>query len=522
MQRRQTQAKSGQTEPGQATTGQMEPGQEERSKTESGQAESGRGLTRFSRKLKGLGSMLTRYVGAAIGVGVCLLVLNFSLMVQFVLSCQNQPAIKDRVITIANGVEVQPDGAITVSPEARQALQERYAWAMLLNPTGEVIWSDRMPDELPRRYTVADVAAFSRWYLGDYPVYCWENDAGLVVLASAPGTEWKYLVIEQETTIRAMGRWLPSVLLLNLLTAFVLALLMGWQMYRAMSPVAQGLSDLAAGHPVELKERGVLWLLASHLNRASAQLRQQQYALQQRDRTRTEWIAGVSHDIRTPLSLVQGLSAQLAADGSLSADTQRKAEQICVQSQKIGRLVRDLNLASKLIYAVQPLHVTRFRPAALVRTVAAELLNSLDGLREPSDGAVSLVVDIPSALSQLTAHGDEALLTRAIENVLRNSIAHNRGAITLQLALTALPEGWSLAITDDGSGLSDETLARLRTPLTGEIPAHGLGLVLVQQIMRAHGGTACFVNQHPGLRVTLTVPDIPPSFRTAPSGFSPA
>lgn len=508
MQERQSQTKQGQMN---ANPAKQNPGRQKPS-------EHGRVLARFSRKLKGLGSMLTRYVSAAVGIGICLLVLNFGLMAQFVLSCQNHPAIKDRVITISNGIEVQPTGIITVSPEARQALDERYAWAMLLNPAGEVIWSDRMPEELPQRYTVTDVAAFSRWYLGNYPVYCWENPAGLVVLASAPGTEWKYLLIEQEETIHEMGKWLPSVLILNLLTMLLLALLMGWQMYRAMSPVAQGLSELAEGNPVELKERGVLWLLASHLNRASAQLQQQQQALQQRDRTRTEWIAGVSHDIRTPLSLVQGLSAQFAADSNLSADTRRKAEQICVQSQKIGRLVQDLNLTSKLIYAVQPLHVTSFRPAALVRTVAADLLNSLDSLRNPFDDSVNLSVDIPPALSSLTVQGDEALLTRAIENVLRNSITHNWGAITLQLTLTALADVWSLTILDDGCGLSDETLARLRTPLTGEIPAHGLGLVLVQQIMRAHGGTVHFVNRSPGsgLRVTLTLPYVPSFLGTSP------
>lgn len=75
--------------------------------------------------------------------------------------------------------------------------------------------------------------------------------------------------------------------------------------------------------------------------------------LDKRDRTRTEWIAGVSHDIRTPLSLVQGNAAQLEADPALPGQARHKASVIREQSQRIGKLVSDLNLASKLEYELR-------------------------------------------------------------------------------------------------------------------------------------------------------------------------
>ena len=178
--------------------------------------------------MKGLGRILGRYVGAAIGVGVFLLVLNAAVFLAFILHCaQDRPALEDRVSVIAAGVQKQEDGSFLVSEEARLALDERYVWAMQLDEDGNVIWSDRMPKDLPRHFTASEIASFARWYLEDYPVYAWSDEDGLLVLASAPGSEWKYLMQSSTYMIEQATVWVPAVLILNLLTALALALLLG-------------------------------------------------------------------------------------------------------------------------------------------------------------------------------------------------------------------------------------------------------------------------------------------------------
>ena len=451
--------------------------------------------------MKGLGRILGRYVGAAIGVGVLLVVFNAAAFIAFILHCsQDMPEIEDRVSVIAEGIERQADGGFSVSEEARLALDERYVWAMQLDEDGNVIWSDRMPKDLPRHFTASEIASFSRWYLEDYPVYSWSDEDGLLVLASAPGSEWKYLMQSSTYMIEQATVWVPAVLILNLLTALALALLLGWRMYRAASPLAEGISGLAQGQGVKLSERGVLGLLSADLNRASEQLLAQRTLLRKRDRTRTEWIAGVSHDIRTPLSLVQGNAAQLESSQELPAQARHKARVIREQSQRIGRLVSDLNLASKLEYELQPLHIAPFRPAAMLRAAAAEVLNHAAGER------VSVEMDIAPEAGVMSANGDEALLRRAVDNLLHNSVRHNPGQIQLSLRLSVSEQQWCMTVQDNGSGLPEDVLQRLRRPQENALPSHGLGLVLVQQIVRAHGGTVCFENTQPGLKVTLSFP----------------
>ena len=63
------------------------------------------------------------------------------------------------------------NGVIEVEPEVSRVLAENRAWAMLLDDGGAVIWEEQMPEDLPRSYTAARIAQFSRWYLQEYPVF---------------------------------------------------------------------------------------------------------------------------------------------------------------------------------------------------------------------------------------------------------------------------------------------------------------------------------------------------------------
>lgn len=68
-------------------------------------------------------------------------------------------------LSVENKRASMSDRGITALSE-----ETEFQWAMVLNPNGEIIWSWQLPEEIPRRYSLSDVASFSRWYLCDYPV----------------------------------------------------------------------------------------------------------------------------------------------------------------------------------------------------------------------------------------------------------------------------------------------------------------------------------------------------------------
>ena len=100
-----------------------------------------------------------------------------------------------------------------------------------------------------------------------------------------------------------------------------------------------------------------------------------------------------------------------------------------------------------------------------------------------------------------------ALLLRAIENLLHNTVGHNAVPVHVTIRADAADGMLTIQVTDDGQGYPPAVLAVLQAGETGENPPHILGLHVVEQILAAHGGTAAFAQALPhGAAAALTLP----------------
>src|SRR5699024_5131421 len=118
-----------------------------------------------------------------------------------------------------------------------------------------------------------------------------------------------------------------------------------------------------------LDERGELAEISSGLYRAGD-------FLMQNDNTRAEWIRGVSHDIHTPLYTVLGYASELDDDDALPTEARQQAGMIRRQGERLKSLVDDLNLTTKLEYALQPIHRETVDLTEIGRQAVSEVLNS--------------------------------------------------------------------------------------------------------------------------------------------------
>ncbi|MDD4851314.1 MAG: HAMP domain-containing sensor histidine kinase, partial [Gemmiger sp.] len=392
----------------------------------------------------------------------------------------------------------------------------------------------RLPENLQKHYTVGEVAAFSRWYLDDYPVLCYRNRYGLLVLASARGSIWKASSMYMEMPImQAILASLGPATLANLALILLLCMLLGWQLWRTLRAAAHGIDALAEGDAVRLPEKGVAGALAHQLNAASQRLQRQNRLIARRDNARTSWVAGVSHDIRTPLAVIVGYAEQLEADQALSAVQRQKAATIGTQALKIKALIADLNLTSKLQYNAQPLRRARCTAGPLLREAVTAFCNS-------NAGASTAELEMTSDAETAALLVDKALFARALDNLLGNSARHNPGGchivVSAALRPTAAGQRLEIMVTDDGVGYPPAVLARLsnrpepasepmREPASEQAseqagePAnenegvgagaapHILGLHLVEQIFAAHGGQSIFAQNTPtGAKAILWLP----------------
>lgn len=448
--------------------------------------------------MKTVSRMILRYISAAFAMVLLVMTVNLTLFLGVVVyfGSRGQQEGFFSIRTFANAFVEDAEQSLYVDPAV--PWQEHFVWAMLLDDQGQILWSQSLPQELDHPYTVPEVASFSRWYLRDYPVMVYRNDYGLLVAGKPKDSITRFDFYMENDILNVLLSGIGPMLVLDLLLVLGICLLMGWHGAKPLRKIGKGIASLAEGKAVCLQEVGATAELAEKLNQTSRHLQRQNQLIAQRDMTRANWIAGVSHDIRTPLSLIMGYGEQLALQLKNQPEQEKKANAICRQSQKIKALIEDLNLTFKLQYHAQPLRQSAVAVGPWIRKTAAEFCDTLDE-------AYSIELEIQKEAGQMVLEGDEELLTRALDNLLNNCVRHNAPGCEIGLSAQRREDGLYLTVWDNGQGYPQAVLDQLAGGQTQGNGPHILGLYLVQQILTAHGAGVQFHN-HQGAVVQIRFP----------------
>ena len=381
-------------------------------------------------------------------------------------------------------------------------MEQENVWCMMIsNESGNVLWNYKLPSELPQHYTLGDVAEMTRWYLQEYPVFVSNQSDELLVIGYPKDSFWKISAYKTFESIKIDILGLVSLFLLNIVIVLILFVHNSRKVEKSIKPILTGIEEISAGKNTQLVEHGELAEINTKLNKVAI-------TLQQRDMARANWISGISHDIRTPLSMVLGYSSSLETNNTLNAEQQEKVAAIRQQATKIKYLIEDLNLTAKLEYDMQPLRVEKIHLVELARQVVCEFLDSnLD-----NSFSIDFITDSDSEL--LYINGDETLLKRAITNLIQNSIGHNPSGCEITVSVSCNNQNATVIIADNGIGISALKLKELNTKThymesTDEKLnlRHGLGVLLVRQIVDAHHGVIKIESEpQKGFKTTLTFP----------------
>lgn len=380
-------------------------------------------------------------VGVVLGIAVltCILNIVFLILAAFVYVNTDSSYIYGG--SVMEALTPTPDGFV-LDGEMKEEFAQKDQWAMLLDENGQVIWSIRKPEELKNEYSRSEIARMSKWYLQGYPVQMRAWDDRIMIVGMQKETMWKYNV---EFTIPWMDfvkRTILAFLFINVAWIVVFAFVFTKRFTK------------------------------------------------NRERARIEWIAGISHDIRTPLSVVMGYADTLERSESLPEDARQQAAVIRHQSLVMKELIADLNLTSQLEYSMQALRKETVRPAEIVRSVAVAFLND----SEP--GQLDIDMQIEPKAEQLCVKADRQLLVRVFRNLINNSMKHNGRSklVKIRIAIWQEKQKCHIRLEDNGVGYSEEILRRLRSRKKDSTGENIRGLEIVKKIILAHGGKIRFGN----------------------------
>lgn len=442
-----------------------------------------------------IAKLLRRFVGILFLSTVLVIVLNIVILI--VISTSQTANGRPWTIAEETGAALQESETGYRLPDSLlEQLNRENAWAIFIdNETLEVKWhTENLPKSVPMQYTVSDIASLTRGYIDGYPTYTGDAPMGLVVVGFPKDRFWKHMWPSWDYNfIKNAPYTILIVIGVNVFLIFLIYMIANSKLLKSVRPITSGIEDLPSGEPVHVREKGLLSELARKINQTSEILQEQKRGLKRKEMARANWISGVSHDIRTPLSMVMGYAGQIEDNDGLPEDDRKKARIIRQQSERIKNLINDLNLASKLEYNMQPMNPKPVNLVAVARQSVVDFLNL--GLEEK----YPIQWRTDEELTVCMIKGDKDLLCRAIGNLITNAQTHNPGGCSISIGVEKTDLEYRILVEDNGAGITDEKLVALQTTPhymmsdsgTAE-PRHGLGLLIVQQIVAAHKGTVSF------------------------------
>ena len=323
-------------------------------------------------------------------------------------------------------------------------------------------------------------------------------------ITSRAGTRYVFLIIPKGISIWGSEATLLGLLLVATLVIASVAWLIARTINRPVSELQIAVRELASGDirarvPANISEcRDELGELAADFNRMAQRL-------QQLIENRESLFQEMSHELRSPLARLQA-AIELAAEQN-SAEIPERARietEITRMNQVIGDMLRYSSLDAQVTVKQQLLRVNR----KLAEIVAEEQV-------EAQKASCHLVL---TAEAELTVIGDQELLTRGFENIIRNAIRFAPAGSSINISAQRVHHNESgdtirVSIADSGPGVPEEHLEKIFDPYfklshtKPGIPSSGLGLAIVKRVFERHGGSVRAENrENTGLCVIVELP----------------
>ena len=384
------------------------------------------------------------------------------------------------------------DGELSIEQIGLDRLDEYGLWIQFLDESGQEIFSYQKPAGYPEKYSASELLALgSSDYQNGYTVFVNSLEDSKEVCSYIIGFPYdvgKYVLHYNGSRVSRLSPAARRIILVALGALIIIVLVYGFWLSRKLSDITRGIKNISHRAYRPLSENGMFGEIHSALNKMDRDICRADQISEKTETMRREWIANITHDLKTPLSPIKGY-AELLADSSDKEKTtvQEYGSIILKNINYTENLINDLKLTYQLDSGSIPFHPKKVRITRYVKEWMIDIVN------DPAYANRDITFD--SKIPEQCVTLDPGLLRRAVTNLVTNALWHNPADTKVSILLDADKSGGILlSVCDNGKGLDESEQERLferyyRGTNTKEKPeGSGLGLAIANQIVTLHGG----------------------------------
>lgn len=403
------------------------------------------------------------------------------------------------------------NGNVKIEEVGLKRLDEYGLWLQVIDETGQEVFCHNKPENYPIKYSASELISLhtSAYGQGNTIFLNSYEDSGKTwnYLIGFPYAIGKHMLYYNGENVGRLSPLFRTGIFFILCSILLFVICYGFWLTRHLGKISKGIGDVSMRSYTSLPEKGVFGEIYGELNKMDAEICHSDKVQQDTERIRREWIANITHDLKTPLSPIKGYAELLMDSLTLDSETIQEYGGIILKNvNHTEKMINDLKLTYQLDSGAMPYHPQTVRLVRFLKELVIDIVN------DPAFANRS--IEFESNIQECEVCLDIDLFRRAVNNLIINALTHNPPETKVTISIdTDSKKRILICISDNGIGMSDKEQSELfnryyrGTNMKEKPEGSGLGLAIAKQIITLHNGNIAVKSKRgEGIRFTIVFP----------------